>query len=66
MLVKFENRFFLPGSSDRPDVDDLESLFDFALGELDEALPKKKRFLSEGPIGDLCDVARRSVREPGK
>ena len=50
MLLNPENRFFFPGSSDIPDVDDLESLFAFAFGELGEAVPKNDRFLS--PTGD--------------
>ena len=45
MLLNPENRFFFPGSSDIPDVDDLESLLDFNLGELGVADPKNDRFL---------------------
>jgi hypothetical protein len=49
-----------------PDVEDLESLLGFDFVELGDPGPNKERFLSLGPTGDCCGVAKRSVLDPGK
>jgi hypothetical protein len=60
-----EKRFFFPvETSDIPDVDALESLFDFGLGTA-ELLPKNDLFLSCVAMGDGWGVIKRSVLEPG-